>query len=216
MKILTAGKNYFLWGDIGDDRCLKRFLELLKGLPIYLFYSEIPWSDKSLEYWRNKAGLFDKGAGFEEIIMRTGVIIKNCGAGDIFYNISRKNKEKVKELLSGYAPPFRKEWKIFYGAPYRNSDKIQHYSKPSYLVYHSKKNRRFSENSPEGRRSEQVLDWVFSHFGFSEGVYVVDPFVGRGLTARVAYRYGLHCVGMDINLGRLEEVIRWFKKRGVD
>lgn len=112
-------------------------------------------------------------------------------------------------------PPFAGEWTVYYGAPVTSGDRMAECRRPNKLL-------RFAGHSwsgnPSDMRGEAMTRHVFEHeplVASACGLYVADPCVGKGMTARMAQRFDLACLGMELNPKRLLVTLQWLEKQGL-
>ena len=113
-----------------------------------------------------------------------------------------KTTEEVINLSQQVGlPRFQNKWRVYYGHPKR----------PNYLLYFS--NDPIFSGNPEGLADKMMTEYVFDRVARA-GEGVLDPCIGKGLTAKMAHKFGMVCYGVELNAKRLKVTIEWLINHG--
>ena len=208
------GNHLFMCGDIMQAKTWEAFARCLPR-KIYLVYSDPPWNPGNEKYWRTHAGIKQpRSHTYVDFVHNFLNIVEKVSPSHLFVEQSVHGKKDykwyVEQVQKHCLPKFDKAWTCYYGAPVSISDKHEtQCRRPNKLLH-------FGENvlllNPTGMRGSEMTRHVFSHVG-KKGSGVLDPCVGKGMTARMAHETGMTCYGIEINPKRLAVTIKWLEKK---
>jgi hypothetical protein len=126
-------------------------------------------------------------------------------AADIF--IEQSKNELHHGILLGLVPdtfhPLLDRWIVFYGPQnHPHANVLFHFGKHILPI------------SIDGLHGERMTEAVFTGLGDLDGVWVMDPCMGRGMSSRMAHRFGANFLGLELDPARLNVAAEWLKKRG--
>lgn len=167
-------------------------------------YSDPPWNPGNEKYWRRHAGL-EPPRAYQGLLTGWCRAVVACRPRHVFVEQSI-NKAHQRLLLDVVAEterwelPLLEQWVVQYGSPKR----------PNALLHFGSEKL---QNDPSGLSGEKMTRVVFK--GFAEpGVTVCDPCMGLGMTSRVAHRFGINCIGTELNEARLRRTVDRLRARG--
>lgn len=196
-NVWKAGPHTFLCGDL-ETNDKERFIEILNK-PVSLVYTDSPWSAGNAKYWRTHAGM-SRQVDIENLWGCLCDVIQRSGAKEVFIEQGVKHwRDFVSIAIKYKIPPLSKKWVVYYNNPAR----------PNILIRFAETERQGFD--PTGLKNEPMTDYVFQHIAQPGGV-VIDPCIGKGMTARMAHRYGMVCYGMELNPKRLAATLDWLSK----
>ena len=198
----AAGPHRFLCGDIEAGA----FATLVAALPApaALVYTDPPWGQGNAAYWRTvaaRAGVPAAPASYDRLLQAIGAGAAASGAPAVWVEIGVRWATEAAATLAPYLPPLAAVWTVTYGRPPR----------PNVLLGFS---ARPIAGDASGLHGEAVTAWVFARQSVPGGI-VLDPCVGRGMTARFAHRSGMACWGCELHPGRLAVTLDWLGRRGL-
>lgn len=205
--------DFFLCGDIHEDEDFQVFQKYIPK-NVYLVYSDPPWNKGNHKYWRTHAGISTPAElTFEKFTDRVFLITSGFCPEHYFFEHTchgKQNYEWFIEKSKGKIKNFDKHWTCYYGAPVSISDTHEtRCRRPNKLLHFGKE---INNLNPEGLRGSDMTRHVFS-FAAKQGEYVFDCCVGKGMTSRIAYEFGMKCIGIEINPKRLEITVKWLEKK---
>lgn len=196
-EIWAAGPHVFLCGDLETDD-IERFIKMIPR-PVHMVYTDPPWNAGNAKYWRTHAGM-SRDVDINNLWSCICEIIQQLNAEEVFIEQSVRNWHDFEKIAAKHnLPSLTGKWVVFYGSPH----------KPNILL-------RFAETerqgfNPSGLHGEAMTDYVFRCVA-QPGKIVVDPCVGKGMTARMAHKYGMICYGMELNPKRLAVTLDWLSR----
>jgi len=209
--VYAAGPHRFVCGDI-EDGALERLYSLLPERPA-MVYSDPPWNAGNARYWRTQAGL-GRAVDWETLWCLIADFTQRTGAPDVWFEMSLSQTETWLQIVTPYLPPLVGLWQVYYGSPPTVGPYIHCCGRPNNIA-------RFARHTcvplPDmtGLKGEAVTNLAFRS-SLTDGAcgIVVDPCIGKGMTARMACSHGLTCYGAELNPKRLSVTLAWFEKRG--
>jgi hypothetical protein len=150
-----------------------------------------------------------------EAFWRTiGAFVMESGAPDVWFEMGISQTERWLGIIAEYAPPLVGLWRVYYGAPPTSGPYTHCPGRPNNIARFSAKTD-LPQPQFDGLKGEAVTDKAFqcSMVDGATGI-VVDPCIGKGMTARFAHRYGLACYGVELNPCRLQVTLDWLEQRG--
>jgi hypothetical protein len=191
---IVNGRHVFLCGDVEQGALTA--LARATGTGCDVVYTDPPWSAGNYKYWRTHAqrqGPSDWCAFLEALLSG----INTFNPYDIWIEMGISSSDVLRCARDILQLPYDTHYTVFYGNP-RRPNHLVHFGAPV-------------TSSADGLYSEAVTRWAFGHFPHGAST-VLDPCVGRGMTARMAHRYGLTCYGIEINPRRLAQILAWFAR----
>lgn len=163
--------------------------------PVALLYSDPPWSTGNAKSFRTKAGLAHDGVTlgrlWDCILERSLPLL---GDSDLIVEIGSAHRLEIAALLARHGRAVTDAWEIVY------------YRKHRCWLLRSRKVARVDATSPAGLDDEVTPGWAILS-STSEGEFVCDPCMGRGLTVVAADKLGRRFVGSELNPRRLAVAI---------
>jgi len=209
-EVWMAGAHTFLCGDL-EDGAFDRLLSLLPTAPS-MVYSDPPWNAGNCRYWRTHAGV-GRSVDFEAFSAILAHGIQASGVREAWLEMGLSETPRWLEIVRPDLPPPAGQWQVYYGPPVTAGPYKGCVGRPNYL-------HRFSDwcdvdSDPTGLKGERVTEWAFRNSAVSGGI-VVDPCVGRGMTVRMAHRFGMICFGNELNPKRLAVLLEWLRRAGYE
>lgn len=211
-----VGPHLFRCGDLEQDDW-KRLIGLLDAA-CPLVYSDPPWNAANARYWRTHAEILSgpvNWPSFCEVWCRAVAFVNPCVVYTEQSAVGYHATVMIQAAKRCGLPSLHSTYTVRYGAPVNTSDHIVECRRPNLLC-------RFAtdgwDGDPTGLAGEEMTRHVFTHeplVARSKGLFVADPCVGKGMTARMAHRFGLRCVGLELNPCRLQVTIDWLVKQGL-
>ena len=202
--------NYFLCGDLEENH-FDIIIKLLKGKNIYMVYSDPPWNKGNARYWRTHAGLSREVDFYNNFLPIFFSNVEILNPIYFFMEVPFKNYERILDIAKQKNFIIKGNWIVYYGASV-TLNYIKCCGRPNRIICFSKKEIP-SDFDPIGLKGIALTEYVFSYF-HKKNEIVVDPCIGRGMTSRIAYKYNMHCYGMELNPKRLELTLQWLEKKG--
>jgi len=181
-----------------------------------LVYSDPPWNPGNRKYWRTKADEDHEGDYDSFLDVWCGLVgecIDQRGTKHIFTEQSFGDEYRqlfldAVERCESWTLPLSDQFKVFYGSPGSRSRQ-----RPNMLLH-------FAETplttDPSGLDGEPMTIRACAGVDVSEGSYVFDPCIGKGMTSRMALYNQWNCVGTEINAKRLGKAITWLERHDFD
>lgn len=214
-RAYRVGPHVFVCGDLerGDWDTAMR----LSGRGIIpLVYSDPPWNAGNCRYWRGHAGRDRGRVDYGAFARLVCAAFASCRSRAVYceQSINPRDNGAFLAAAAGTLPPLAGRFKVHYGAPVGLSDRLAVCRRPNLLL-------RFANHGwagdPTGLHGEAMTRHVFEHEPeAASSAAVADPCVGKGMTARMAHRFGLACVGMEINPARLAVTLGWLSRQGME
>ncbi len=219
-ELWTAGEHVFYCGDL-EAGGFDELRDMLISQPdtSKWVYSDPPWSAGNARYWRTCAGL-PRRVDMNNFWNCFCNAIKDVRPRLVVVEQSVYNPESFMEAAMRHGlPRLAGRWTVYYGAPVTTDGRIVSAGHPNLLLAFSELDLPVWFN-PSMLRGRAVTDYVFKNMLdaglINSGDIVVDPCVGKGMTARMAHRYGQICYGLELNPKRLSATLEWFLKKGFD
>jgi len=179
----------------------------LAGQRFDVIYTDPPWGDANLKYWNT---LLEKYTGkrinqpdYKTMMTRLFELIeKHLGDGIAFIETGLRWGNMLEDIApSSLTCAARDE--VFY----RSGSKWA----KNYVLQFVRCGNDIEIPSLAGARGVQVVERALEPFS-GLNVKVLDPFCGKGQTARVALKYGMTFYGIELNPVRLEKTKKVFEK----
>lgn len=197
----AAGPHRFICGDVAAGALLSLVARLPE--PAAFVYTDPPWGPANIQYWRTLAGR----AGGDPVPTTFSVLLQAIadgivlsGAPVVWIESGVRWSGAVRTVLGPLLPPLAGEWTVTYGRPPRPNRLLGFSATPI-------------DGTAEGLHGFAVTAWAFDRSAVPGGI-VVDPCVGRGMTARFAHRHGMACWGCEFNPARLAVTLDWLDRHG--
>jgi hypothetical protein len=168
-----------------------------------IVYSDPPWGRSIYAHFQKQAGLtvwdYDKFM----VNYCAGIIEADPSIIFIEHGVKFADEFLAVAKRAGF-PPMVGSYKVWYGA-----------RKPSLLMVFCNQDLP-KEFNPSGLGGEPMTDYVFHSLItlgiLKKGDAVLDPCLGKGMTLRMAMKYGLDCYGLELVKGRLEVSLNTLNK----
>jgi hypothetical protein len=171
--------------------------------PVGVVYSDPPWSPGNETYWRTYAGA---GLGDYQRFLNAWVdaVLACPGLRHVFCEQSENDGHRQlfldvvrqREFL-----PLIEEWTVVYSAQ-RRPNRLLHFGEDPLTT------------DPSGMSGDPMTAKVFEGIRDLAGATVLDPCTGRGTTSRIAHRFGLNFIGLELSEKRLNQTVQWLLKQG--
>lgn len=180
---------------------------------VALVYSDPPWNPGNATYWRTHANK-EPCASYPDFLDKWIDIVVECierGARDVFVEQSQivKHKEMFYEAIKRHEEwclNLLETWTVYYGSP--GSASVR---RPNLLIHYGLEKIK---TNPEGMAGEPMTIRVCAGLERRQGIWVVDPCMGKGMTSRMAVYFDWNAVGVELNQKRLGYTIKWLEKQG--
>lgn len=169
---------------------------------VEMVYSDPPWGQANARYWRTyarKHAVPWREPDWNSLIARLIRLVGEIGPSVVAIEMGTRWSAALARAL----PQPTSIHEGMYGKPLR----VNH------LVVAAAADHPLHAIQPIPLRGEALTAHVFARAGRVDGI-VVDPFVGRGMTARFAHRSGMICYGAELCPHRLSAVLAWLARHG--
>jgi hypothetical protein len=172
-----------------------------------IVYSDPPWNPGNEKYWRTHAGA-NPGPGYDRFLAAWCDVVTRCidaGTTDVF--CEQSSNQHHRQLLlravdaAGWPISLRGQWTVCYGHPKR----------PNTLLHFG---RQPLATNPSGLSGEAMTACALSGVAAPAGSLIVDPCMGKGMTSRMAVRFGWNFVGVELNQRRMDIAVAWLARHG--
>lgn len=180
-------------GDLAKDS--EDLGDLMRGEIADIVYSDPPWGQGNLVYWRTHNGerVEVDWRAFMRKFCRL-VVTNSKPSAHIFIEMGLRWVDDVAREMASLGRPEAGRWRVLYGNP--KLPNSLWYSGPGTPV--NVTGLSGVEMTTRALRSVAI-----------PGALVLDPCCGKGMTARVAMRLGMRFVGNELNPKRLEFTRSW-------
>lgn len=180
------------------------FASLIRGR-VAVVYSDPPWNPGNEKYWRRFAGE-NPPEDYRKFLDAWCACASACDAEHVFceQSIIRQHRKMFFDAVDrapSWKLPAYWMWTVQYGSPKR----------PNVLIHFGHKK---IDTDPSWLSGEKMTRMVFMGLHLKDGDTVADPCMGLGMTSRVAHKFGLNCIGTELNPKRLDRTIDWLLKHG--
>jgi len=172
------------------------FEKLLKGNKANVLYTDPPWNN--MKFWKTLAekqtGKEVRQIEFETAFNSLIEIIKNHVKGWVFIESGISSKNKMISWLKkeGFEPQI-------FETKYKSGGKFR----PALIFVFSTIGRHYKENLT-GLTGQTLVNEAI-HSTIKPNGTVIDPFCGKGMTAKTAVKFNLTFIGCELNAVRAEE-----------
>lgn len=199
--IWKIGGHVVACGDVTKG-AVQELIEL-HGCP-RVTYSDPPWNAGNVRAFRTKAGLNDGPVDWDNFL---GAVLNACLSVQeaAFIEMGKATYQAMRQRIDSHPGGWRARdsWEIVY---YR--------TKPCILTWATRRPHRPDfDTSPVGLDDTKTPAWVLSRV-VKAGDLVLDPCLGRGLTAQAAHQHGAFVRGVELHPRRLAVGIDWLAKNG--
>ncbi len=163
-------------------------------------YCDPPWNAGNARAFRVKAGV-DRKVDFPRFIAALLDAFSAVG-GHIFIEMGRQHVDGLAGWISAAHGRVLACWPITY---YRR--------KPCWLVHCTWSNVQPLVARADGLDDEETPYWALSQVA-APGEWILDPVIGRGLTAIAADRLGCRVIGLELHPRRLAVTVDKLVQRG--
>lgn len=175
----------------------------LAGSLADIVYSDPPWGEGNLKYWRTHNGQCGHPVNWSQFLrtLRDVVAATMKPGGHLFLEMGCRWVDELAEVMgdAGFAETSR--WSVLYGPKAKPLPNVLWYSGPG------------ASCNPTGMRGEPMTRHVLDSVAVP-GALVYDPCCGKGMTARCAHRSGMRFVGTELNPKRAAATRDWLARHG--
>lgn len=188
--------------------------EFMRNERAAIVYSDPPWGEGNLRYWRTHAKDASRPAWSEFVAEWTSsVAAALIPTGALFVEMGLRWADAFSEALASVGRPVTSRWTTLYGPPSKLLPVALLYSGPVLRASFDPSPLR-GPTLPRECVREAVhamrLDALPSEFRGS----VFDPCCGKGYTARAAVAAGMHFRGIELNPTRAAVTMDWLSRHG--
>ncbi len=183
--------------------------QMLAGETVAVFYSDPPWGDGNLAYWKTMAkkmtGQDLAQVNHDQMYDRIMELIAKHVRGWVFVETGLRWRDYVvQRFLNGNLGAIA-TFRLQYGSGAKLYDNV--------LVCGSTvpANPLSDAFNPSGLRGAKLVQYVVGSVARSGGL-VLDPCCGMGYTAKAAVAAGMRFAGNELNQARLDKTIAFLRK----
>lgn len=182
--------HMFFCGDVGRQ-AIPKFMERVQQ-DIDAVYTDPPWNDSVMTMFAKMAGT-TQAMRWDKLmsIMLQG--IRQEEIDDLWIEMGVPGSRYIINQMHGCHPAYDTHWNVMYAQEKHNV--LIHFGKPV-------------EGSANGLNGRQVPLFAFAHM--SDVKVVLDPFIGKGTTAKITHQQGKTCYGIELVPSRLDKTLEWF------
>jgi hypothetical protein len=188
--------------------------EFMRNERASIVYSDPPWGEGNLRYWRTHANDATRPAWSEFVAEWTSsVAAALIPGGALFVEMGLRWADAFSDALASVGRPVSARWTTLYGPSSKLLPVALLYSGPSLRVAFDPSAMRGPTLPRECVREAahaMRLDALPSEFRGS----VFDPCCGKGYTARAAVASGMAFRGIELNPKRAAVTMDWLLRRG--
>ena len=210
---MSTGDRHFVLGKQGQAFAVAdllkdgplTFARLRGDRPMAVIYSDPPWNPGNEKYWRRRAGAAVP-VNYSDLLSAWCRCVVESNPDHVFceQSVIEKHHGMLLDVIGktpGWRWPLLKQWTVQYGHPLR----------PNVLMHFGSDLLR---TDPSGMSGEAMTRRVFEGLHLAPGSLIGDPCVGLGTTSRIAHAFGHHCIGTELDTGRLGRTIKWILRAG--
>jgi len=185
------------------DLSVELAMRALAGERASVVYSDPPWGEGNLKYWRTHNGQCGHPVSWERFLETIADVLRVAIApnGHIFLEMGCRWADELSRKMSSAGFPERARWTCLYGPAAKPLPNVLWYSGPGVSC------------NPSGLRGEPMTRHVIGSVA-TPGALVYDPCCGKGMTARCAVRAGMRFVGTELNPKRAAVTRSWLERHG--
>lgn len=186
-------------GDILDPGTMVRLMGQEKA---DLIYSDPPWGEGNVRFWRTFNGQKDESRSFTwaDFIKAFVETVVTYAGGPVFLEMGNKWADEVSAMFAAQGFTEIQRWGITYG-PQKWPSTLLLYAPPGVRV------PTVPGPGPTGMNGTKRSRVALEPFA-APGLTIFDPCCGMGDTARVAVKTGMHFRGNELNHFRLAETVK--------
>ena len=165
-------------------------------------YSDPPWGEGNLRYWRTAAGdpQRPRWGDFRGQWCASVAAAIEPGAS-VFVEMGERWAEDFAANLAAVGIVVTRRWTVQYGHP----------SRPNVLLYAGP--LLLADFDPSALNGPALPRACVAAVARPGGI-VLDPCCGKGYTARAAVAAGMHFRGVELNAKRLDVTMEWLRRHG--
>jgi hypothetical protein len=178
----------------------ERAKEALRGEKAQIVYSDPPWGEGNLRYWRTHNGQSDLLPKWDTFLnLFCDVVSENIAAGGhVFVEMGLRWVDQVALEMEKRGLPETQRWQCVY-----TSKKLPN------VLWHS---GPIASCDPTGMGGVAMTAHVLGSVAVPNAL-VLDPCCGKGMTARCSVRLGMRFAGVELNPKRGAVTQAWLKAR---
>lgn len=182
------------------DLTLERTLESTGGEKPYIVYSDPPWGEGNLRYWRTHNGQPDVRPIWGDFLTLFCHVVAHSvqKGGHVFVEMGVRWVDQLAEAMANVGLPESQRWTCVYG-----SQKLPN------VLWHSGPE---APCDPSGMGGVSMTKHVLASVA-KPNALVLDPCCGKGMTARCAIRLGMRFAGVELNPKRAAVTSAWIAKQ---
>jgi hypothetical protein len=186
----------FCEGEVGSDD----FSEFLAGIPEIDVVYAAPPKREYMPMWYGLAGR--RKLAHEAFMSGFFGILRAVDAPEHHIEVGASNGAAVRAFFASWRKfPHCYERELYYSAPlHARTDGVARCRHPTRVLAYSD----HPVPVPPGKYSHEYLDGLLAG---REKLRVFDPVLGKGLLARIAFRHGHACCGIEMNPKRLQVAV---------
>lgn len=175
----------------------------LGGQRARILYSDPPWGEGNLKYWRTHNGQVGHPVSWSRFLgtLTEVVTVAIEHGGHIFLEMGCRWADELSRHMECAGFPERARWGVLYGPASKPLPNVLWYSGPGATC------------DPTGLRGESMTRHVIDAVAEPDAL-VYDPCCGKGMTARCAVRAGMRFCGTELNPRRAAITTAWLERHG--
>lgn len=185
---------------VTGELTMDRAMAATGGEKAWLVYSDPPWGQGNLRYWRTYAGdrTVPDWTAFVATLMSVVSAVRAPG-GHVFLETGTRWEEEITDAMAAHGMHVTQRWTCMYGSPKR----------PNVLLHSGAP----VDVDPTGMSGVAMTSLVVGAVA-RRGALAFDPCCGKGMTARAAVRHGMRFSGVELNPKRMAVTEKWLAAHG--
>lgn len=173
----------------------------LGGERASIIYSDPPWGEGNLKYWRTHNGQCGHPVSWTSFLDTLATVVSESLApvGHLFLEMGVRWVDELSRVMATAGFSESRRWSVLYGPAKKPLPNVLWYSGPGVTC------------DPTGMRGEPMTRHVIDSVA-ERGALVFDPCCGMGMTARCAVRAGMRFVGCELNPKRAAITEEWLSR----
>lgn len=171
---------------------------LMRGEKADIVYSDPPWGQGNLTYWRTHNGERERVSWVDFIGTFCAAVVAHAKPGaHVFVEMGERWVDEMAAIFEALGLPESQRWRCFYSNP--KLPNVLWYSGPGTTA------------NPSGMSGVAMTAHVLRSVA-TVGALVLDPCCGKGMTGRTAMRLGMRFAGNELNPKRLAVTQSWCER----
>lgn len=185
------------------DLSVELAMRALAGERASVVYSDPPWGEGNLKYWRTHNGQCGHPVSWSRFLRTLTEVVASAlkPGGHLFLEMGCRWVDELSRIMGEAGFPECSRWGVLYGPAKKPIPNVLWYSGPGVTC------------DPTGMRGEPMTRHVIDSVAEPDAL-VFDPCCGKGMTARCAVRAGMRFAGCELNPKRAAITEDWLRRHG--